>query len=39
MEQTKVVEYFENMLGKQRVITDSSVLQEYATDITGLRMV
>jgi len=39
MEQTKVVEFFESKLGKERVITDPSVLQEYATDITGLRMV
>jgi alkyldihydroxyacetonephosphate synthase len=39
MEQTKVVEFFEEKLGKDRVLTEESILQEYATDITGLRMV
>jgi len=39
MEQSKVVEYFEGKLGKDRVLTEASVLQEFATDITGLRMV
>lgn len=39
MEQSKVIEYFEGKLGKERVLTEDSVLQDFATDITGLRMV
>ncbi len=39
MEQVKIVEFFESVLGKDRVVTEVTILQEYATDITGLRMV
>lgn len=39
MEQSKVIEYFENLLGKEKVLTETSVLHDYSTDITGLRMV
>lgn len=39
MEQTKVIQRFKEMLGEKRVLTDTPVLEEYATDITGLRMV
>jgi FAD/FMN-containing dehydrogenase len=39
MEKSKVIEYFESVLEKNRVITDESILHEYSTDITGLRMV
>lgn len=39
MEKVKVLEFFEGFLGTERVIRDEAILQEYATDITGLRMV
>lgn len=39
MENQKVIEVFEQMVGKEFVQTEEAILQEYATDITGLRMV
>jgi len=39
MEKTEVINFFETVLGKERVVTNEEVLQEFATDITGLRMV
>ena len=39
MEKGKVLEFFNSVLGEERVITNEDILQEYATDITGLRMV
>lgn len=39
MEKQAVISYFEDVLGKDRVLTEESVLHEYSTDITGLRMV
>ena len=39
MENAKIISEFEQFVGKEHVHTDEAILQEYATDITGLRMV
>ncbi len=39
MEKAKIVEFFNSVLGKERVLTSEEVLHEYSTDITGMRMV
>lgn len=39
MNKNEVIEFFEGVLGKERVLTNEEVLHEYSTDITGLRMV
>jgi FAD/FMN-containing dehydrogenase len=39
MDKKAIIDFFEEVLDKDRVIQNEEVLQEYATDITGLRMV
>ncbi len=39
MMRENVIKKFEGLLSKEQVLTEEALLQEYATDITGLRMV
>ncbi len=39
MEKNQIINFFESVLGSNRVLTSEETLHEYSTDITGLRMV
>lgn len=39
MNRENIIGNFESILSKEQILTNEEILQEYATDITGLRMV